>query len=75
MIPKEPIKLHSYFTIQKAEGSDFTYLFFPTEDVYIAIKRFLADSLYNDCNIDKSDAVEASNIVLSTIKKFTIWDG
>ena len=75
MIPKEPVKLHSYFTVQNSKGSDFTYLFFPTEDVYVAIKRFIADSLYNDCNIDKTDAIQAANLALTTIKKFTIWDG
>ncbi|MBN2040832.1 MAG: hypothetical protein JW864_12385 [Spirochaetes bacterium] len=75
MIPKEPVKLHSYFTVQNAKGNDFTYLFYPTEDVYVAIKRFLADSMYNDCNVNKSDAIQAANLILTTIKKFTIWNG
>jgi hypothetical protein len=75
MIPKEPVKLHSYFTVQNAKGNNFAYLFYPTEDVYVAIKKFIADTLYNDSNVEKSDAVEASKLILQTIKKFTVWDG
>lgn len=73
MIPKEPLKLHSYFTIQKTEGNDFSFLFYPTEDVYLAIKKFISDILYNDCGVDKNDAIQSANLVLQTIKKFTIW--
>ncbi len=75
MIPKEPVRLHSYFTVQSAKRNNFSYLFYPTEDVYIAIKKFVADALYNDSNVEKADAVEAAKIALDTIKKFTIWDG
>jgi hypothetical protein len=74
MIPKEPTRMYSYFTVQNATGQDYSYLFYPTDDVYIAIKRFIADTLYNDCNVDKSVAIEASNAALTTIKKFTIWN-
>ncbi len=75
MIPKEPVKLHSYFTVQNAKGNNFAFLFYPTEDVYLAIKKFMADTLYNDSNVEKTDALEASKLILQTIKKFTIWDG
>lgn len=74
MIPKEPLNLHTYFTIQDATGDNFTFLFYPTEDVYVAIKKFIADIMYNDCNLEKSDAVEASKLAIETIKKFSIWD-
>lgn len=75
MIPKKPTRLHSYFTVQNAKGTNFSYLFYPTEDVYLAIRKFIADTLYNDCNVEKTDAVEAAKIALETIKKFSIWDG
>ena len=74
MIPQKPISLHSYFTVQDAKGSNFAFLFYPTDDVYVAMKKFLADSLYNDANVEKTDAVEAANIALKTIKQFTIWN-
>ncbi len=75
MIPKEPVRLHSYFTVQNSRGDNFSYLFYPTEDVYVAMKKFLADTLYNDCKVDKTDAVKAAKLALDAIKKFTIWDG
>ncbi len=73
MIPKEPLMLHTYFTIQETTGNDFSFLFYPTEDVYVGMRRFIVDILYNDCNVDKNDAIEASKLALETIKKFTIW--
>jgi hypothetical protein len=74
MISKEPVRLHSYFTVQNSKGQNFSYLFYPTEDVYVAIKKFIADTLYNDSNIEKTDAIEASKVALETIKKFSVWD-
>ncbi|MCP4135944.1 MAG: hypothetical protein GY754_33555 [bacterium] len=75
MIGKEPQLIHSSFTIIDHEGDSFAFVFHPTEDVYIAIKKFLADSLYNDCGLSKNGAKEAATLVLGTIKKFSIWDG
>ncbi len=73
MIAKEPKMLYSSFTILKSSGDSFSFIFFPTKDVYMAIKKFLADSLYNDCNLSKSEAMNCSKLALETIKKFTIW--
>jgi hypothetical protein len=75
MIPKEPVKLPSNFTIQNAQGTNFAYLFYFTEDVYVAIKKFIADTLYNDAYIDKTDAIDAARLTLQIIKKFTILEG
>ncbi len=74
MIPKEPIRLHTFFTIQNKTGDDFSYIFYPSKDVYVAIRKFIADVLYNDCNLEKSDALEASKIALETIKGFSVWE-
>ena len=73
LVPKEPVNLYSSFTILQSQGDNFSYLFFPTPDVYAAIKKFIGDSLYNDCNLAKDDAAEVSQLFLDTIKKFTIW--
>jgi len=75
MIAKEPIMLYASFTVLQKESDYFAFLFYPTQDVYMAIKKFIADSLYNDCSIAKKDAVEASETLLATIKKFTVWQG
>ncbi len=74
MIPKDPLRLHTYFTVQNKTGVDFSYIFYPTEDVYVAITKFIADILYNDCNLEKVDALKASKVALDTIKKFSVWE-
>jgi len=73
MIPKEPVLLYTSFTILKDQSENFSFLFFPTEDVYIAVRKFIADSLYNDCGLSKNDAKSASELFLETVKKFTVW--
>ncbi len=73
MVPREPSMLYSSFTVLEHKTESFAYLFFPTRDVYIAMKQFIADSLYNDCNLTKKDATTGADMVLATIKKFTIW--
>ncbi|MBN1499072.1 MAG: hypothetical protein JW982_02870 [Spirochaetes bacterium] len=74
MIPEEPIKLHSSFTILKAAGDNFSYTFYTTPDVYIALKKFVSDSLYNDCGINKNDCMLITDQMLETLKKFNIWE-
>jgi hypothetical protein len=73
MVPLNPIMMYSSFTILNEEGDNYSFLFFPTEDVYIAMRTFIADSLYNDCGLVKDDAKEAASCVVETIKKFTVW--
>jgi len=75
MIPTEPTMLHTSFTILEKNTDFFSFIFHPTNDVYVAIKRFIADSLYNDCSLSKVDALKAAETSLKTIKKFTIWNG
>jgi len=67
--------LYSSFTILEKESDFFSYLFIPTKDVYVAIRKFMADSLYNDCNISTSVSKEAAAKLLETVKKFTIFSG
>jgi hypothetical protein len=73
MAAKEPMALYSSFTILDNSGENFSFLFHLTEDVYIAIKKFMADSLYNDCNLTKEESMEGSSLLLQTIKKFNVW--
>jgi hypothetical protein len=75
MIPHEPIMLYSSFTILEKQGDYFSYIFHLTSDVYVAMRKFIADSLYNDCNVPSRDAKEIAARFLETIKKFTIFKG
>ncbi len=74
MIPNEPIMLHTSFTILEHDIDYFSFIFFPTDDVYIAIRKFIADSLYNDCSLTKRDSTEIAATLLGTVKKFTVWE-
>ena len=73
MIPQKPISLYSSFTILEKQSDYFSYIFQPTKDVYVAIKKFIGDSLYNDCNLGLSVSKEASIKCLDTVKKFSIF--
>lgn len=73
MVAKEPIMLYSSFTILHKDHDSYSFVFYPTRDVYMAMNKFIADSLYTDCSISKKDANEASSLLLDTIKKFTVW--
>ena len=73
MVPKEPTFLNSTFTIIDRGGDGYSYLFHPTPDVYAAMKKFLSDSLSNDCGVEKHDAKIATDLAIETIKKFSIW--
>jgi hypothetical protein len=73
MTAREPMMLYSSFTILEQASEFFAFIFYPTRDVYIAIRKFLTDSLYNDCNIGRKDALQAAEAVLDVVKSFTIW--
>ncbi len=73
MIPQEPLMLYSSFTILEHGSGSFAFIFHPTPDVYVAIKKFMADSLYNDCNLSKRESLVISEKILGTVKKFSIW--
>lgn len=72
-IAKAPIMLYSSFTILNLGGDNFSFIFYPTQDVYLAIKKFIADSFYNDCGIRKEDCRTVADHLLETLKAFTIW--
>ena len=73
MVPLEPSFLYATFTILSHEKDSYSYIFFPTPDVYTAMKSFITDSLYNDCDLAKKDAKEGVDLLIKTIKKFSIW--
>ena len=73
MVPLEPSFLYATFTVVDRGRDSYSYVFFPTPDVYVAMKSFLADSLYNDCDLGKGDAKVGADLAINTIKKFSIW--
>lgn len=73
MIPQKPTHMYSSFTILERQKDYFAYIFHPTRDVYMALKKFITDSLYNDCNLSLSIAKEIAAKNLDVIKQFTIF--
>ena len=73
IIPKAPTMLYSSFTILNNDGDNYSFLFLPSPDVYLAIKKFFQDALYNDTGMRKDDCIKASDAIMETIKQFTIW--
>jgi len=73
MVPQEPLFLYSTFTVVEKGRDTYAYVFHATSDVYVAMKKFLIDSLRKDCGVDQHDAAVGVDYALTTIKKFTIW--
>ncbi len=73
MVSKEPSFLYSSFTILDHGKTGFSYIFIPTRDVYTAIRQFITESLSSDCNLSRNDAAKGADMVLTGIKKFSIW--
>jgi len=73
MVPFEPTFLYATFTIIDHGKDSYSYIFFTTPDVYVAMKSFIADSLSNDCDLEKKDAKAGADLAINTIKKFSIW--
>lgn len=74
MVAKESKMLYSSFTILKTAQENFSFIFWPTEDVYAAIKKFMSDTFYNDAGLGKNDAMAAATMVMAAIKGFSIWN-
>jgi len=75
LIAQEPKMLHSSFTVIEKDVEYFSFIFHLTPDVYVAMRKFIGDSIYNDCHIAKNVAVEAATEIIETVKQFTIFNG
>lgn len=73
MVSREPIITYSSFTILKPKGVNFSLVFYTHEDVLDTLQYFFNETFNRETNIPKSDAREASKLVISGIKKFGIW--
>jgi len=60
MFGLEPLMTYSSFTILKTRGHNFSYIFFPADDLTPAFKAFVEESLWKDCHVPKHDAEQAA---------------
>ena len=73
MVSREPIVTYSSFTILKPEGMNFSLIFYTTDEVLETLEYFFQETLNKETQIPKSDAREASKLVIAGIQRFGIW--
>ncbi|MCF7937650.1 MAG: hypothetical protein K9L68_03530 [Spirochaetales bacterium] len=73
LVSKEPVMTYSSFTITTPHGLDFSILFYNLEDVYDTIDDFFQKTFNREGGIPRTDARNASKLVVEGLKKFTIW--
>ena len=73
MVSKEPIMTYSSFTILKPAGGNFSILFYNYDDVMESLDLFFTQTLNKEARILKSDAREATKLIIEGLNKFQIW--
>ena len=69
LISRQPLKVASPFTAGLAAGDNFAFIFYRTDDLRPAIRKFMADVLYNDSGLDRDDAIEAARVLMQSVGK------
>ena len=70
MIGKKPIITYTSFTILKSQGHNFSYIFYPTDDIVNVMEKFFVDTIWRDTNVPKIDAEKAGRFVKKIFKDF-----
>ena len=74
MVSRGPQPVPPAFAIPIAEGDNFVFLFYRTDDIYPAVRKFMADVLYNDSGLDRDDAIRAAGLLMESVEKFGLWE-
>jgi hypothetical protein len=69
LVSREPLKVESPFRAGLATGDNFSFIFYRTDDLTPAIRKFMADVLYNDSGLDRDDAIGAARALMETMGK------
>lgn len=72
MIGREPVMTYGSFTILQSQGANFSYIFYKTEDLFDAIDKFFAKSLWQDARVPKRDAEQAAKIIQKVFQQIVI---
>jgi len=70
MVGRTPIITYSSFTILKTYGHNFSYIFYPTDDIVDIMERFFMDTIWKDANVPKIDAEKAAKTIRKVFKDF-----
>ncbi len=73
MVSKNPLMTYGSFTIVKPTGENVAFLFYNLPDVFASIEKFFSTALNKEAAVPKSEADKAAKLVVSGLKKFTIW--
>lgn len=74
MVSREPQPVPLPFSIPIAAGDNFVFLFYRTDDMNSAVRKFMADVLYNDSGLEKDDAIRAAGILMEAVQKIGLWE-
>lgn len=66
---EDPYQAISAFTVFRPEGIDFSYIFFASNDVFEAMEKFFAKTLYGDAGLPHSDALHIAKLVTRTCER------
>jgi len=70
MIGKKPIITYTSFTILKTQSHNFSYIFYPTDDIVELTEKFFIDTIWHDANVPKIDAEKAGRIIKKIFTNF-----
>ena len=70
MIGREPIITYTSFTILKSTGHNFSYIFYPNDNLPAIMEKFFTDTIWKDANVPKIDAEKAGKLIKNIFNKF-----
>ncbi len=69
MVGMEPVMTYTSFTVLKSEGNNYSYILYRTDDLMGAMREFFIKSLWQDANVPKRDAEQATRMIMPIFKK------
>ena len=72
MVSQEPVYTYGSFTILKPTGINFSFIFYPRDDVMDSLKLFFERTLSEEAKIAKADARKATTSIVKGIGKFSL---
>jgi len=70
MVGRKPIITYTSFTILKTQGHNFSYIFYPTEDIIGMMEKFFTDTMWKEANVPKIDAEKAARTIKGVFRDF-----
>jgi hypothetical protein len=67
MMGKDPVVTYGSFTILEPVGANFAYIVYKTPDLMETMKKFMAESLWQDAGVPRADAEKAAKGIANTL--------